>query len=171
MGQGGLQEIQLHEMMLLTTTSFQRHFLETLACYMYFTKFFPSTLSNVFTNHPVDLSLMGTITSSLDVAIQLNQLGAPVWLVHPPEAISKMMNIESRIFKQSIDPSHLVPQVYPGTICIFSGHPSAIRNRICQMLRLKNIQIPHSTYEMQPRDDYQPTVALMPGAFAAFCFV
>jgi len=193
-GRGGLQEIQLREMLhsqrsmhfaqvaldcapqdylmtLLTTTSFQRHFLETLACYTYFTKYFPRTLSNVFTNHPVDLSLMGTITSSLDVAIQLNQLGVPVWLVRPPEAISKTMNVESRVFERSIDPSRLVQRAYPGTVCVFSGRPSAIRNRVCQALRLKNIQIPHSAYEMQPGDDYQPTVALMLGAFAAFCFV
>ena len=193
-GRGGLQEIQLREMLhsqrgmhfaqvaldcapqdylmtLLTTTSFQRHFLETLACYTYFTKFFPRTLSNVFTNHPVDLSLMGTITSSLDVAIQLNQLGVPVWLVRPPEVILKTMNVESRIFKRPIDPSRLVQRAYPGTVCVFSGHPSAIRNRVCQALRLKNIKIPHSAYETQPGDDYQTTVALMPGAFAAFCFV
>ena len=119
-GQGDLQEIQICEMlhsqrgmhftqvaldcapqdylmMLLTATSFQCHFLETLACYMYFTKFYPRTLSNDLTNHPVDLSLMGTMTCSLDAAIQLNQLGIPVWLVRLPEAISKMMNVESCI--------------------------------------------------------------------------
>jgi hypothetical protein len=193
-GRGDLQEFQLREMLhskrgmhfaqvaldcapqdylmtLLTTTSFQRHFLETLACYTYFTKYYPRTLSNIFTNHPVDLSLMGTITSSLDVAIQLNQLGVPVWLVRPPEAISKTMNVESHVFNRTIDLSRLVPRVYPGTVCVFSGRPSAVRNRVCQALRLKNIQIPHSAYEMQPGDDYQPTVALMPGAFAGFCFI
>jgi len=193
-GRGDLQEIQIREMLhsrrgmhfaqvaldcapqdylmtLLTATSFQRHFLETLACYTYFTKFYPRTLSNDLTNHPVDLSLMGTVTCSLDAAIQLNQLGVPVWLVRPPEAISKTMNVESRVHERCIDRSRLVERSYPGTVCVFSGRPSAIRNRVCQALRLKNIQIPHSAYEMQPGDDYQPTAALMPGALTAFCFV
>ena len=52
---------------------------------------------------------------------------------------------------------------YLGTICVFSRKPSAIRNRVCQALRLKNINLPHSAYEMQPGDDHQPVVALMPG--------
>jgi hypothetical protein len=81
------------------------------------------------------------------------------------------MNVESHVFNRTIDLSRLVPRVYPGTVCVFSGRPSAVRNRVCQALRLKNIQIPHSAYEMQPGDDYQPTVALMPGAFAGFCFI
>ena len=86
-------------MTLLTTMSCQWDFLEMLACYTYLTKYFPRKLSGVFTNHLVDTSLMGTITSSLNVAIQLNQLSIPVWLVHPPEAISKLMNVNSCVFK------------------------------------------------------------------------
>ena len=153
-------------MMLLTTTSFQRHFLETLACYTYLTKYLPHKLSGDFTIHPVDPSLMGTITSSLDVVIDLNQLGVPMWLVRPPEAISKSMNVESCIFMRSIDLECVVQRKYPGTICVFSGRASTIRNRVCQALRLKNINLPHGTYEMQLGDDHQPTVALMPGGFA-----
>ena len=113
-------------MTLLTATSFQRHFLETLACYTYFTKFYPRTLSNNLTNHPVDLSLMGTVTCSLNAAIQLNQLGVPVWLVSPPEAILKTMNVKSRVHERCIDCLRLVERSYPGTVCIFSGCPSTI---------------------------------------------
>ena len=85
-------------MTLLTATSFQQHFLETLACYTYLTKYLPCKLSGNFMIHPVDPSLMGTITSSLDVAIDLNQLGVPMCLVRPPEAISKLMNVKSCVF-------------------------------------------------------------------------
>jgi hypothetical protein len=187
---GGLEEIQVREMRhsrrgmlfasvalecapqnylmtLLTATSFQRHFLETLACYTYLTKYLPRKLSDAFTIHPVDPSLMGTITSSLDVAMDLNQLGVPVWLVRPPEAISKTMNVQDQVFMRPIDTERVLYHTYPGTICVFSGRPSAVRNRVCQALRLKNIQIPHSAYEMQPGDDHQPVAALMPGGLAA----
>jgi hypothetical protein len=186
---GGWEEIQLREMRhsqrgmqfasialecapqdflmtLLTVTSFQRHFLEALACHTYLTKYLPRKLSGVFTIHQVDPSLMGAITSSLDVAIDLNQLGVPVWLVRPPEAISKSMNVKDGVFMRTIDPERVVQRKYPGTICVYSGRPSAIRNRVCQALRLKNINLPHGAYEMQPGDDHQPTAALMPGGFA-----
>ena len=187
--QGGWGEIQLREMRhsqrgmhfalvalqcapqdflmtLLTATSFQRHFLEALACHTYLMKYLPRKLSGDFGIHPVDPSLMGTITSRLDVAMELNQLGVPVWLVRPPEAISKSMNIESCVYSRDIDKEHVVERRYPGTVCAFYGYPSAIRNRVCQALRIRNIELPHSAYEMQPGDDHQPTAALMPGGSA-----
>ena len=80
-------------MTLLTITSFQRHFLETLACYKYFKVYLPLKLSGNTNVLRADYSLMGTFTCSLQVAQEMHQLGVPVWLVRRPAGISKFMNV------------------------------------------------------------------------------
>jgi len=72
---------QNYLMNLLTTTSFQRHFLKTLACYTYFKEFAPCRLTASVDPHPVDQRLMGTFTCSLQVVQDMHQLGVPVWLL------------------------------------------------------------------------------------------
>ena len=150
-------------MTLLTLTSFQRHFLETLACYTYLKVYLPRKLSGNTNVHRVDYSLMGTFTCSLQVAQEMHQLGVPVWLVRRPAGISKFMNVGSEVIERAPD-SHCDSVVFAGTVRVHFGPPSAIRNRVCQALRIKNIQIPHSAYkDMQSGDDFAPVAGLMPG--------
>jgi len=62
------------------------------------------------------------------------------------------------------DDKHCDPIVFAGTVRVHFGPPSAVRNRVCQALRIKNIQIQHSAYkDMQSGDDFAPVAGLMPG--------
>jgi hypothetical protein len=150
-------------MTLLTTTSFQRHFLETLACYTYFKEFVPRKLTGNVDPHAIDRRLMGALTCSLRVAQDMHQLGVPVWLVRRPVRISKYMNVGSEVIPRSPD-AHCDPDVFAGTIRVHNGPPTAVRNRVCQALRIKNIQIQHSAYQdVQAGDDFAPVAGLMPG--------
>jgi len=150
-------------MTLLTFTSFQRHFLETLACYTYFKEFAPRRFTGNVDPHPVDLRLMGTFTCSLQVAQDMHQLGVPFWLVRRPVGISKNMNVGSNVNLRDPD-EHCVRTIFAGTIRAHNGPPTAVRNRVCQTLRIENIQIDHSAYHgMKAGDDFAPVAGLMPG--------
>ena len=163
---------QNYLMTLLTTTSFQRHFLETLACYTYFKEFAPRRLTGSVDPHPVDQRLMGTFTCSLQVAQDMHQLGVPVWLLRQPASISRDMNVGSHVWSTNPD-EHCDPELFPGTERVHNGPPTAVRNRVCQTLRIKNIAIAHSVYKgMQAGDDFAPVAAPMPGndAKLVLCF-
>jgi len=150
-------------MTLLTITSFQRHFLETLACYTYFKVYVPLKLSGDTKVHRANYLLMGTFTCSLQVAQEMHQLRVPVWLIQRPAGISKFMNVGSEVHERAPD-AHCDPVVFAGTVRVHFGPPSTVRNRVCQALRIKNIQIPHSAYkDMQSGDDFAPVAGLMPG--------
>ncbi len=158
-------------MTLLTVTSFQRHFLETLACYTYFKDFAPRRLTGNVDPHPVDLRLMGTFTCSLRVAQDMHQLGVPVWLVRRPVGISKNMNVGSEVYPRDPDP-HCVKTIFAGTIRVHHGPPTAVRNRVCQALRIESIRIDHSTYHgMKAGDDFAPVAGLMPGSYYPTCAI
>jgi hypothetical protein len=148
-------------MTLLTATSFQRHFLETLACYTYFKDFVPRKFTGSVEPHPVDKRLMGTLTASLQVAQEMHQLGVPVWLIRRPFAISRFMNVGSEVYLREPE---FEMRILAGTVRVHHGGPSAVRNRVCQALRIKSIRIDHSAYkEVQSGDDCAPVAGLMPG--------
>ena len=73
------------------------------------------------------------------------------------------MNVGSEVHERAPD-AHCDPVIFAGTVRVHFGPPSAVRNRVCQALRIKNIQIPHSAYrDMQSGDDFAPVAGLMPG--------
>ncbi|KDR65488.1 hypothetical protein GALMADRAFT_49135, partial [Galerina marginata CBS 339.88] len=80
---------------LLTVTTFQRHVLEALACYNYLSVWKEKEL-NIDVDvppPPVDNTIMGMLTVDANIAVQMNALGVPVWLIRPPSLIPLDMNI------------------------------------------------------------------------------
>ena len=154
-------------MTLLTATSFQRHFLETLACYTYLSVYLPRLVDTG--GHAVDTTLMGTITTNLLIAQEMKDLGVPVWLVRRVDMISPTMNVCVEVARRGPSPEEGSAEVYPGTIPVFEGRPSAIRNRVCQALRIANICLPHSAYTVQPGDDFHGS-GPMPGKTAELLY-
>ncbi|KAF8961246.1 hypothetical protein BDZ97DRAFT_1588305, partial [Flammula alnicola] len=88
---------------LLTLTSFQRHFLECLACFEYITIYKQRPLNDSGEPHPLNKGLIGAVTCHLEIANQLYYMGVPVWLVRPPGAIPYDMNIGAQCYPR--DPS------------------------------------------------------------------
>lgn len=131
---------------LLNLTSFQRLFLETLACYEYFTVWEERKTST--TSLQVDESIMGAFTCSAEQAEEFNQIGVPVWVVRHCSQITPTMKVGVPVFAR--DPEGCVLAPHRGAGSVFSGHPSAIRNRICQGLRLQQVKLGHAAYEQQP---------------------
>ncbi|KDR70612.1 hypothetical protein GALMADRAFT_144515 [Galerina marginata CBS 339.88] len=79
---------------LLTFTTFQRYFLETLACYEYFTVWKPMGRLLGDSPRPVDKSVMGAIVFDInEVATHLFLLGVEVWLLRPASQIPKSIKI------------------------------------------------------------------------------
>lgn len=73
--------------------SFQRLYMETLAMVNWF-KIWESRLLEANRQvYPVDESVMGAITDSLETAETLFRIGAPVWLVRTPAEIPPRINI------------------------------------------------------------------------------
>ena len=73
------------------------------------------------------------------------------------------MNVGLEVHKRAPD-AHCDPVIFTGTVRVHFRPPSAIQNRVCQALRMKNINIPHSAYnDMQSGDDFAPVAGLMPG--------
>jgi len=73
---------QMYTLTLLMFASFQRHFLEALACHDYFADW----SLRLPTDKPrdVDLSIMGAITPHIEEAVRFYMQGVPVWLICPP---------------------------------------------------------------------------------------
>ncbi|EDR08566.1 uncharacterized protein LACBIDRAFT_327110 [Laccaria bicolor S238N-H82] len=73
--------------------SFQRLYLETLAMVDWFKTWEARLLEPNRQVYPVDESVMGAITDSLETAETLFRIGAPVWLVRTPAEIPPQINI------------------------------------------------------------------------------
>ena len=144
---------QSYLMTLQTVTSFQRYFLEALACYDYFATW-KARWSEPDRVYEVDPSIMGLVTPSLDVAQNHFRIGVPVWLVRPPSDIPSRMKVGCQMWAVGPD-VHVVKDIYPGTAPIFTGPPSAERNRACQALRHVNLDQEHATHFLQPGDPSQ----------------
>ncbi len=132
---------------VLNLTSFQRLFLETLACYEYFTVWDQRKTS--LDRLPVDTSIMGAFTCNPEQAEEFNQIGVPVWVVrHCSQLTTKMMKVGVPVFARDPEGSVFTPHREAGTV--FTGHPSAVRNRVCQGLRMSQVKLGHAAYEQQP---------------------
>jgi len=121
---------QTYTLTLLTFASFQRHFLEALACHDYFANW--SLRPATDKPRDVDLSVMGAITPHIEEAIRFYMQGVPVWLICPPLQFPKDANIGERCALSL--PDHLEKQRLPDAIPIYKEGPSAFRNRACQGL-------------------------------------
>ena len=137
---------QTYEGTLLTVTSFQRYFLETLACYEYITHW--KKLDGNLADEPrTPAHVIGAVTVDLQLAIEFYDLGIPVWLVRHPADLPL-----STIVGAVVDPSREPPDVAPmhGSSILWSGPAGAFRNRVCQSLRMANINLGHSAYQALP---------------------
>jgi len=137
---------QSYELTLLTVTSFQRYFLETLACYDYLSYW--SLLPAVDTPREVNNTRIGAITAEIEVATRLYMEGVPVWLVRAPSEFLPNTNIINKCWPSL--PKGMVSEYLPKVAPIFNGSPSAIRNRACQGLRAHNIRLRHAAYTLGP---------------------
>jgi len=146
---------QTYTLTLLTFASFQRHFLEALACYDYFADW--SLRPATDEPRDVDLSVMGAITPHIEEAIRFYMQGVPVWLIRPPSQFPKDANIGERCAPSL--PDHMEKQRLPETIPIYKEGPSAFRNRACQGLRAHSIRLGHAAYSVPQHEqcmyDYQ----------------
>jgi len=142
---------------LMTVASFQRHFLEGLACYEYLTIWRLRVLDATIDVHPVDTSIMGLITADTMTAQHFYQLGVPVWLVRPPDALPSDMKIVEQVsLERSMVPlANFIAAIHPGTRAVMDSPPSAARNWACQGLYLGGINLGHSANESQPGDASQ----------------
>jgi len=141
---------------LMTVASFQRHFLESLACYEYLTIWRLRVLDTMDIR-PVDTSIMGLITADIMTAQHFYQLGVPLWLVRPPDALPSDMKIVEQVSleRSMVPPAHFVAAIHPLTCATMDSPPSAARNRACQGLCLGGINLGHSANESQPGDTSQ----------------
>ena len=141
----------------MTVASFQRHFLKSLACLDYFNlwRFRMSDSETVV--HAVDTSIMGLVTPNVLIAQRFYQIGVPVWLVRPPDALLTDMKIVEQVplTESVVPPQVFVTEIHPGTRSVMTCPPSAARNRACQGLHLGGINLGHSANEMQPGDAHQ----------------
>ncbi len=149
---GIIHASQTYFMTLATMTSLQRHFLEALACYEWWTIWYPKILNSGDDTVPADTSIMGTITTQLDLAEEYLRVGIPVWLVRRPGQMSSSMKVAGQVEPRKLA-SELASRVpYPGVSPTYGGPPTAIRNRACQSLRMNNIGMNHGAYRPQPGD-------------------
>ena len=131
---------------LLTVTSFQWYFLETLVCYKYLTHW--KKLGGNLADEPCTLThVIGTMTVDIQLVIEFFDLGIPVWLVQHPADLPLLT-----IVRAVVDPSHKPPDLAPmdGSSILWSGPAGAFHNWVCQSLRMANINLGHSAYQALP---------------------
>lgn len=137
---------QTYEGVLLTVTSFQRYFLETLACYDFLTYW--KELGPNLSGEPREAAhVVGTLTHEVQVAIEFFELGVPVWLVRQASAFPPSTVVRHVIWP-TLDPMEL--EFMDGSVALWSGPSGAFRNRVCQSLRMANIRLGHSAYQAPP---------------------
>lgn len=142
---------------LINLTTFQRYFLETLACYDYLANW-RFRESDPQKNMPVDLNIVGAVTPDIELAQEFFQQGVPVWLVRPPSRVLyNNTTVQSHVTPRSPLSMELESKVEPWAAVIHNGPPSSTRNRACQSLRSYNIKLGHAAY-------YRPENELIPEA-------
>jgi len=142
---------QTYEAILLTATSFQRYFLETLACYEYLTHW-KDLPANPNDEPRAVAHVIGTLTVEVEVAVELYDKGVPVWLVRRPPDFPLSTTIVNLVYP-TIEPMEF--EFLHGSVALWSGPAGAFRNRVCQSLRMSNIQLGHSAYHA-PAGPYLP---------------
>jgi len=149
---------------LMTCTSFQRYYLECLACLEYFTVWLPRLLEKDDVDILlVDDSVMGAVTVNVLEAQTFYQQGVPVWLIRPLSALAKDVKIVEQVtpLPSLVESRYFEKAIHPNTRAATSGPPSAERNRACQALRIGGINMGHSSNERQLGDVNQPTFLRM----------
>lgn len=141
-------------MTLLTVTKFQRYCLETLAIVEYTSIWQEIRLITFDEPRQVDRSLVGAVTADVTVAHDLYTIGVPVWLVRPPSRVSSDTRVCNYMFPSL--PSSMSKVIFPGSSRIIDAPPSALRNRVCQVLNNVRINLGHSSLEQQAADPHQP---------------
>ncbi|KDR66152.1 hypothetical protein GALMADRAFT_148062 [Galerina marginata CBS 339.88] len=140
---------------LITFTSFQRHFLEAIACLDYFTKWQDIELrASCGVDLPLNTDIIGCVTPDLILAQKFFDMGVPYWLVRPISTYSKYLHIVNPVQRTKPD--------FELRICeeigvVWEGAPSALRNRACQTLRIGLIRIGHSAKDPQPGEVEYPS--------------
>lgn len=140
-------------MTLLTVTKFQRYSLETLAIVEYYSVWEKLRLVT-FEPLQVDRSLIGAVTADVAIAQDLYTIGVPVWLVRPPSQVSSNTRVRNLTFPSL--PTPMSKEIFPGSSRIIYEPPSALRNRVCQVLNNVRINLGHSSLEQQAADPHQP---------------
>jgi len=137
---------QNYEGVLLTVTSFQRYFLETLACYEYLT-YWKDMPMNVSDEPRRTAHVIGALTYEVEVAMNLFDKGVPVWLVRHASSFPLTTILVNEV-RPALDP--MVLELLPGSAVIWGGDSGAFRNRVCQSLRMASINLGHSAYQAAP---------------------
>lgn len=143
-------------MTLLTATSFQRYYLETLAWEFY--DKWDSQMVSPPEDVQVDYSIMGAWTCNLDTAETFRQAGIPVWLVRGPHQVTSSLKVANIV--PAILPS-MVEDVYPNTAIIFTSPPTPFRNRVSLCLRVAGVEIGPSAREYYPNDPTQLAAGML----------
>lgn len=125
---------------LLTVTGFQRFYLEALAHYEYYTKWEGKMLAPCDTPLPVNQTIMGLVTGSLEVALKHYFIRVPVWLIRRASMMSADTKVRSVVWPTNDFPGMEWSQ-YPDTARIFKSKPSPLRNRVSVALRMANVSI------------------------------
>lgn len=129
-----------------TFTLFQRYALEGLGCYDLVTRWSSikaKAAGQFVAPLNVDDPVVGAITSSIDVTVDLASTGVPVWLVRPHHSVNestiKIVNTTDPI---GLSQAGLVSNTVDGPDSLkFSSHPSPARNRACVCLRLGHLHL------------------------------
>ena len=140
---------------LLNVTTFQRYFLETVACYDFLNDWRYRELDPE--NPPrADMTIMGSLTADIEVAQEFLQRGVPVWLVrspsHVPYAATTLTSSPTSPLRPFV---WFTEKIEPWAAVIHNGPPSVTRNRACQSIRSYNIKLGHAAY-------YRPESELVP---------
>jgi len=144
----------------MTVASFQRYYLECLACIDYFTIWIPCIGDGESVAiRPVDTSVMGAVTPNLAEAQKLYQQGVLVWLIRPSNKLLPDMKVVEQVTLLSslVAPQHFEKTIHPGIQAVMTSPPSAVRNRACQANHIGGINLGHSADERQLGDINQPT--------------
>lgn len=139
---------QSRYMTLLTATSFQRFYLETLAWFDLFDRW-DARMGCPTTNVTVDDTIIGAWTCTLDIAETFRQAGIPVWLARGPHQVTSSLNVAS--LEGAILPP-MVQDIYPNTAFIYNSPPTPFRNRISLSLCVASVEIGPSAREYYPSD-------------------
>ena len=94
-------------------------------------------------------NIVGALTTDIEVAIDLFDKGVPVWLV----CHNSSFPLSSTVLVNQVYPTvdMLIKQdLLPGSAVIWAGPAGAFRNRVCQSLRMGNINLGHTAYEAGP---------------------
>ena len=134
---------QTYEAVLLTATLFQRYFLETLACYEYLT-YWKDLRANPIDEPRGVAHVIGTLTVEVELAVEFYDKGIPVWLVRRPSEFPLSTVIINLVYP-TLEP--MVFDFLDGSVALWSGPAGAVRNRICQSLRMANVRLGHSVHQ------------------------